>query len=62
MGLFSCFRKKQSPEEKFWGWIGEKSTELDIAHLDVSKIPDNTGEYELYTLSQLRDYIKAKKQ
>ncbi len=42
--------------------IGEKSTELDIAHLDVSKTPDNTGEYKLYPLSQLREYIKSKKQ
>ena len=44
--------------------IGEKSTELDIAHLDVSKIPDNTDtdKYELYPLSQLGDYIKSKKQ
>lgn len=41
--------------------IGEKSTELDIAYINVSKTPDNTDEYELYPLSQLRDYIKSKK-
>lgn len=42
--------------------IGEKSTELDIAHLDVSKTPDNSDKYKRYPLSQLRDYIKSKKQ
>ncbi len=44
--------------------LGEKSTELDIAHLDVSKTPDNTDAdgYELYPLCQLGDYIKSKKQ
>lgn len=41
--------------------IGEKSTELDIAHLDVSKTPDNSDKYKRYPLSQLRDYIKSKK-
>lgn len=28
MGLFCCFHKKQSPEEKFWGWFKDYGQEF----------------------------------
>ena len=41
--------------------LGEKSTELDIAYINVSKQPDNMGDYNAYPLSALKSYIDSRK-
>lgn len=42
--------------------LGEKSTELDLAYINVSKQSDIVGDCKYYSLSMLKNYIDSRKQ
>lgn len=56
MGLFSCFPKKQSPEEKFWGWFmdyGQEFISLDgVTDKRIYSLLDPLSEH-------LKDYCEG---